>query len=142
MATSSSSQPKKHYWLYVLKLNQGKYYVGTTALKDPQKRIQQHRLGYYSAQWVKKYGYKSTFDIVDIGYLNRDEVRKRENRYTLEYMKKYGKSNVRGGDFNYSGKYYSRFGYLVPDEWWRAITVIVLLLLIIAVLELRWLLRK
>ncbi len=45
----------KHYWLYVLRLEQNKYYVGITSRLDPQTRINEHMGGFYSAQWVKKY---------------------------------------------------------------------------------------
>ena len=96
---------KKHYWLYILKLHQDKYYVGITSQHDPMTRINQHKNGFYSAEWVKKYGFESVIEIIDIGVVSKDDAELLEEKHTVEYMKKFGLQNVRGAQFNYSGKY-------------------------------------
>lgn len=95
----------KHYWLYVLRLEQGKYYVGITSKKDPQRRIMEHMNGFYTAQWVKKYKPLEAVEVLDIGNITKAEADRLELQRTLQYMKKWGYQNVRGGKLNYSGKY-------------------------------------
>ena len=77
-------------FIYVLKLEDGKWYIGQT--KVLEKRIQDHFKG-NGAEWtklhkpiehIKTYQMKDNFD---------------EDKYTLQYMKKYGIDNVRGGSF-------------------------------------------
>lgn len=96
---------KKHYWLYVLRLQQDKYYIGITSRKDPSSRVREHMNGFYSAQWTKKYKPTECSEKIELGTLTEDQAFNLENKRTLQYMKKYGINNVRGGKFNYSGKY-------------------------------------
>jgi predicted GIY-YIG superfamily endonuclease len=96
---------KKPYWLYILKLEQDKYYIGITAHRDPQTRINQHKSGYYSSKWVKKYPYLQTLEIIDIGRISKSDAETLEQKHTLEYMGKFGYNNVRGGTLTYHGKY-------------------------------------
>lgn len=77
-------------FIYILKLSNGKYYVGKT--DNINKRFSQHLNG-VGAKWTEKYkpldilvSFKST-SIWD------------EDNYTLEYMYKYGIENVRGGRY-------------------------------------------
>ena len=76
--------------IYILKLEQNKYYIGKTDNID--KRILQHKNSSGSA-WTKKYKYISTENII----LNVSPFD--EDKYTLEYMEKYGIDNVRGGQY-------------------------------------------
>jgi predicted GIY-YIG superfamily endonuclease len=124
---------EKHFWLYILKLKQDKYYVGTTSQYYAEDRIDQHKNGFYSAQWVKKYGYDSVVEVRELGYVTKEEAEREEKRVTLEYMEKFGRENVRGGDLNYSGKYFWRFGRVFRDEEWKTFTLVIFLLLVIAV---------
>ncbi|MCA9325557.1 hypothetical protein KDA23_05865 [Candidatus Saccharibacteria bacterium] len=96
---------RKHYWLYVLLLEQDKYYVGITAHKNPETRIAEHKRGVYGARWTKDHHFVETIEIVDLGSVTRSEAENIENRCTYAYMKSKGYQNVRGGKFNYSGKY-------------------------------------
>ena len=107
-------EKKKRYWLYVLSLKEGKYYVGITSKKNPYDRISEHMNGFYTAQWVKKYKPIKPVEIIDIGNITKEETDRLELQRTLQYMKKYGYQNVRGGKLNYSGKYIK-----IGDRFWR-----------------------
>ncbi len=120
---------KKHFWVYVLELNEGKYYIGITT--NPSRRIEQHKSGYYSAQWVKQYGYKSTLQLHDLGEIVKEEAEKTEAILTRDLIKQYGTNNVRGGDLFYKGKYFYRFGKFHEDNSWEAIVIVSVLMAII-----------
>lgn len=105
---------KKQHWLYVLKLKQDKYYVGMTSRKYPADRIREHINGFYTAQWVRKYGFEELVDIVNLGEVTKEEAQKLEQNLTVDYMDKYGHQNVRGGKLNYSGKYLR-----IGNYFWR-----------------------
>ena len=77
-------------YIYILELEQGKYYVGKT--NDPEIRINKHFDSEGSA-WTKKY--KPIKEIQRIS--NCDDYD--EDKYTLKYMNMYGIENVRGGSF-------------------------------------------
>jgi predicted GIY-YIG superfamily endonuclease len=79
--------------LYVLQLENGKYYVGKS--KDVMKRSQQHKTGNGSA-WTGKY---KPIKIVELRDLKDHHD---ENNTTKDYMKKYGIKNVRGGSYTQS----------------------------------------
>ena len=79
------------YYVYILKLTKGKYYVGKTT--DIKARLAGHNSG-YGSEWTRKY---KPIDIVDI--LTKCDAYD-EDKYTLQYIKKYGVDNVRGGSFS------------------------------------------
>ena len=77
-------------FIYVLKQQNNKYYVGKTS--SPKFRLDTHfKTG--GCAWTKKYkptqiiGLFPDCDVFD------------EDKYTIKYMKKYGIENVRGGSF-------------------------------------------
>lgn len=106
----------KHYWLYVLLLHEDKYYVGITSKKNPMDRINEHMNGFYSAQWVKRYKPIEPVEIIDIGNITPAESDRLELKRTVQYMKKYGYQNVRGGKYNYDGKYIKVGEKLVQEK--------------------------
>ena len=77
--------------VYVLGLEDQKYYVGKSSLKE--ERIQRHRNGYGSA-WTKKYK-----PLNELTPLTNPQPSFWELWETLELMKKYGIDNVRGSMF-------------------------------------------
>lgn len=77
-------------YLYVLKLEKSKWYVGKTT--DVMQRYQQHVDGKGSA-WTTKYPPVSLVESKSISS-HHDE-----NNTTKDYMKKYGVENVRGGSY-------------------------------------------
>lgn len=76
--------------IYILKLQGGKYYVGKS--ENPMKRYQEHLEGKGSA-WTKKYKPISVEKIIS----NASPFD--EDKYTKEYMSKYGVDKVRGGSY-------------------------------------------
>jgi hypothetical protein len=76
--------------IYVLKLEQGKYYIGKT--NNPQFRLENHCNGNGSA-WTQKYKPLKVIKLIP------DCSDYDEDKYTRQYMDKYGIANVRGGSF-------------------------------------------
>lgn len=76
--------------LYVLQLEDNKWYIGKTA--DIASRFKQHASG-KGSMWTKSY---KPVKIVETRRL-KDQYD--ENNTTKEYMKKYGIDNVRGGSY-------------------------------------------
>lgn len=76
--------------IYLLKLEQGKYYVGKS--KDPINRFEDHINGNGSV-WTTKY---KPVELVKT-FENCDEFD--EDKYTKIFMNQYGINNVRGGSY-------------------------------------------
>jgi predicted GIY-YIG superfamily endonuclease len=100
---------KKHWWLYALRLEGDRYYVGITSRKHPSLRISQHG-GPYGAAWTRLHLPLETIETRGLGSISEHAAKKAEQKLTLEYIKKYGLKNVRGGSITYSGMYYN-FGF-------------------------------
>lgn len=76
--------------IYILKLENNKYYIGKS--KKFENRIEKHFNGFASS-WTKKYKPISIEKIIpNVSIFDED-------RYTKEYMAKYGIDNVRGGSY-------------------------------------------
>ena len=75
-------------YIYVLKLEENKYYVGKTV--NPQFRLENH-FESFGSSWTKKY------KPIQVHELRPDQTNHDEQRITQEYMAKYGIDNVRGG---------------------------------------------
>lgn len=86
-AAPSSTDSKR---IYVLKLEQGKYYVGASG--DLDSRLQDHRDG-HGAKWTQKYS------MVELSATSTEiaQWKALEKLVTLKLMRKYGWRNVRGG---------------------------------------------
>ena len=79
--------------VYVLRLEQGKYYVGTST--QPMQRLAAHWQGTSEASaWTKKY---KPVDIVQV--IETDDALSKEDSTTIQYMNKFGIDNVRGGPY-------------------------------------------
>ena len=77
-------------FIYILQLEQGKYYIGKT--KNPQFRLDSH-FNSNGSEWTKIYKPKKVLELKS----NCDDYD--EDKITRQYMDKYGIDNVRGGSF-------------------------------------------
>lgn len=121
---------KNNTWrLYILKLEQGRWYVGITS-KTVERRFYQHKTG-RGANWTRKYKPLKIHYQKDLGKCDLDKAQLYEGRVTRLYMEKYGDNNVRGGDLTHTEDYIKRFGYFFPKNDWEVVTVITALMLFI-----------
>lgn len=125
----------KKWWLYVLKLESDKWYVGITS-KTPKERFWQHKNGYLAARWTKKYKPLSIYDTKDLGVCTIEQAQLYEGRVTRKYMEEYGDNNVRGGDLTDDVEYIRRFGWIFTKDNWDIVTHVTLLALIMVALVL------
>jgi hypothetical protein len=77
-------------YIYVLKLQKGKYYIGKTS--NPQFRLESHFFS-NGSEWTKIYKPLQIIELIP----NCDDYD--EDKYTKMYMDKYGIDNVRGGSY-------------------------------------------
>lgn len=76
--------------IYILQLKHGKYYIGKS--DDLHKRYHEHLEGRGSA-WTRKHVPIKLIQVIS------DASPFDEDKYTKEYMAKYGVDNVRGGSY-------------------------------------------
>ena len=77
-------------FIYIIQLEQGKYYIGKT--NNPEFRLKSH-FNSNGSQWTNKYKPLRVIKIKP----NCDDYD--EDKITRQYMDKYGINNVRGGSF-------------------------------------------
>jgi len=96
--------------IYVLYLQQNRYYIGRSA--NPAKRFREHVNG-HGSEWTRKY---KPIELIQI-YENQSHYD--EDKYVKEYMTLYGIDNVRGGSYvtEYLHKYQI---YNLKREIWNA----------------------
>ena len=87
---------KRNYTVYVLKLQEEKYYVGVTY--NPEKRIKTHGKK-KGSKWTHIYKPVETVYQQEIGEMDYYDAEYFENYYTYLAIQKYGWENVRGGAF-------------------------------------------
>ena len=83
--------------IYVLKLENEKYYIGQT--KNIDKRLKFHQKGKLGSDWTKLHSPIEIYKAKETPYTSVQDAIKLENRTTIWCMKKFGWKNVRGGDF-------------------------------------------
>ena len=76
--------------IYILQLEDGKYYVGKT--DHTIQRFNQHNDG-KGAKWTKKY------PMIDLYDFHRNMADSDENRITMQMIRQFGAENVRGGSW-------------------------------------------
>lgn len=129
----NDSNEHRHWWLYVLRLADGKWYVGITS-KTPEIRFQEHLEGTKAAYWTAKH---KPIEIVyreDLGDTTKAKAERRENKYTRELMKQRGINNVRGGDLTDTADYIVRFGTIYDKESWEDLVYITLMFIALILL--------
>lgn len=125
----NSKNDAKHWKLYVLKLEDKKFYVGITS-KNPEARMQEHINRTRGAYWTAKHAPVKIIYTEDLGFIRKSLAEKRENQMTRALMQQRGLNNVRGGDLTSVKEYTKRFGYIWDKFEWHTMTVVVLLTLI------------
>lgn len=118
----------KNWWLYVLKLEHGKYYVGITS-KTPEIRMQEHIKHRKSAYWTMKYRPLELVFKQELGVISKEDAEAYENKKTRELIKEFGVNEVRGGDIRITEDIIRRFGYFHKMHDWEAFTIMIFLLL-------------
>lgn len=86
----------KPIYLYVLLLETDKWYIGQT--RNVDKRFNRHSKG-KGAIWTKKYKPIEIVMTRNTNLTSEGEVALLEDELTIEYAKKYGIENVRGGGY-------------------------------------------
>lgn len=126
-----NTAPKEshRWWLYVLKLEGGKWYVGITS-KTPEERMQERLRGVRAAYWTMKYKPLEIELTEDLGVINKKYAEKYENQVTRLLMKERGINNVRGGDLRSGEDYVKRFGWFYLKDQWELGTVAILSFLV------------
>lgn len=100
-AAAAAAAPRTN--IYILRLTDGKYYVGKSA--NIKHRIDQHLVGDGSV-WTKKYRPVAIEKVIEnVSPFEEDKI-------TKEYMLKYGIENVRGGSYT---------GTVLSDDQLRAL---------------------
>src|SRR5665648_271205 len=89
-SSSTARNTRQQIEVYVLKLKEGKYYVGQST--DADSRIKAHFNGSGSA-WTKQYA-----PVKVVERMKNCDVFE-EDKITKQYMLKYGIDNVRGGAY-------------------------------------------
>lgn len=129
----------RHFWLYAIALEQGKYYVGITSRKNPFDRLKQHGTS-FGASWTRKYKPLRPIQplmLKKLGVMTLAQAEKYEQKAFEEYRKLYGTGNVRGGRIVSRGPIFRLGGLYFNEQMLSNLTVIMLLLLVIAYLYLR-----
>lgn len=128
---------KKHFWLYILLLEEHKYYIGITT-KTPEERFKEHQNGFMAARWTKKYKPIKIIDRKDLGLKTLEEAELFESRAVRKYMQEKGYNNARGGDLTDEKNYTKRFGrFFIVDDW-ETITVVVFLVFCLIVMTIMY----
>lgn len=113
----------KRWWLYILKLEDDKWYVGITS-KTPEQRFQEHVLKKRGAYWTMAHKPLSIELTEDLGVVTRTHAEEYENKVTRDLMKERGINNVRGGDLRDAKEYVKRFGWIYLKDQWAVITLV------------------
>lgn len=82
--------------LYALELEGGCYYIGMS--RNPEARIRRHMRG-KGATWTKKHKPIRMVEVRNTGLTDDTKVAKLEDQLTIEYAKRFGHDNVRGGSY-------------------------------------------
>lgn len=86
-----------HIHIYVLRLENNKYYVGQT--KNIKQRFEQHLKGKLSSEWTQLHKPICIHKHKRTPFFNTKDAMEFENLTTIWCMKRFGWKNFRGGDF-------------------------------------------
>lgn len=130
----------KNYWLYVLKLEQEKFYIGITT-RTPEIRFREHVKGVRPAYWTKKYKPLKIIDSKNLDLMTRERAESYENKVVRKYMKEKGYNSARGGDLT-NEEDYAVFGNRLFTLWdWYTFKVVVVLIVVILLLTILYVIK-
>ena len=90
---TSAGQHLEQWQLYVLKLDNDKWYVGVTS-RTPHEELARHKAG-NGVEWTRESKPVKVHYAKDFGAVDEEKVREFEDRVTLKYMERYGVGTVR-----------------------------------------------
>lgn len=126
----------RQWTLYVLKLEQNKYYVGITT-KSAEDRFQEHVNNIRSAAWVRRFKPLKIIDQRALAEITEEKAKNYETEVTLEYMRKYGINNVRGGDYAEQDDYVIEGRNFFKRDVWelknRALWIVTFLIILLSI---------
>ena len=118
----------KHYKLYVLRLEQDKYYIGITT-QTVEARFEEHLKGSRSSYWTTKFKPLEVIDAEDLGMITKMQAEEIEDKVTIECMQKYGAENVQGGHFTSRDDVFTiKFHRVMTRLNWESIRMVLILL--------------
>lgn len=76
----------KHWTLYILRLEEQKYYVGITS-QTPERRLYEHQHDIRAANWTRKYKPVKIIYTDSLGSIAKATAEKRENKMVRACIK-------------------------------------------------------
>lgn len=124
----STSDGVKHQWLYVLKLQEGRWFVGATS-RNVESVYKQHQKGSFGG-WTRRYKPIKIQNAQYLGNISDAKVQQIEGRMIRKYMEHYGDSNVRGGDASGVSGSIKLFDFIRTRKWTIAPVAVLVIALI------------
>ena len=118
------------WWLYILRCEDGKFYVGITS-KTPETRLHEHQNGVRTAYWTAKHRPIEVIYSDDLGRISKAKAERRENKMVRALMRQRGLNNVRGGDLCDVDEYIQRFGWIIDKSSWKMLTYSIYLIVML-----------
>lgn len=115
----------RNWWLYVLELEDSKWYVGITS-KTPEQRFAEHVAKKRAAYWTMSHRPLSIESKEYLGPVSKEQAEKYEDEITLNLMRERGINNVRGGNLRDTEDYVRKFGRIYLKDTWEGIIVSVI----------------
>lgn len=129
---------KRRWWLYILKLENDKWYVGITS-KTPDERFAEHKLGKRAAYWTMKHKPIAIERFEDLGVVTKQHAEEYENKITRSLIKERGLNNVRGGDLRDIDEYVRRFGRVyIKKDWQDLVYITAMFVLLVLFVVDKW----
>lgn len=92
----TTKQDAQQWTLYVLKLEEGKWFVDSTS-GTPEIQLQIHKSG-NGTPWTRRYTPVKISFTKKLGDISEDKAIEYTGKLQRKYMEHYGDGNVRGGD--------------------------------------------
>lgn len=124
-----ADENNNYWWLYVLKLEEGKWFVGVS-YDTPEQSFTDHKKGHVT-NWTRTYKPLKVQYAKDLGMVDLEKAQLAEGKATRIYMEKYGEENVRGGDLTHLSQVKPHKKHSTGKNSRRTIIIISILILVI-----------